>query len=162
LIECMTGTLPWAHLRGLQNLDRVRDMKLQYNNEKLVRGLPEEFQNWLEHIKSLRYESRPDYSYLHNLLLKLFGRHGGTGKTPYDWESDADVDDVSCIPETPESDGQPSPSPLRDSEETEEGSTEEPSSTTGRQSPRSQNANMNDGGAPDSSTSRRRGRCTIL
>lgn len=51
LIECITGTLPWAHLRGLQNLDRVRDMKVQYNNEKLVRGLPEEFNLWLEHVK---------------------------------------------------------------------------------------------------------------
>jgi len=39
----LTGTLPWAHLRGLQNLDKVRDMKLQYNNEKLVRGMPDAF-----------------------------------------------------------------------------------------------------------------------
>jgi len=43
LIECVTGTLPWAHLRGLQNLDKVRDMKLQYNSDKLVRGLPDAF-----------------------------------------------------------------------------------------------------------------------
>jgi hypothetical protein len=36
-------------------------MKLQYNNEKLVRGLPDQFNQWLNHIRLLRYEDKPDY-----------------------------------------------------------------------------------------------------
>jgi tau tubulin kinase len=99
LIECLTGTLPWAHLRGLQNLDKVRDMKLQYNNEKLVRGLPDPFLQWLNHIRQLRYEDKPDYDLLHNLLKNLFVGNGGSVATPYDWEADdTDAKKFSCIP----------------------------------------------------------------
>jgi len=100
LIECLTGTLPWAHLRGLQNLDKVRDMKLQYNNEKLVRGLPDQFLQWLNHIRQLRYEDKPDYDLLHNLLKQLLVSNSGSPTTPYDWESsdDPDVKKFSFIP----------------------------------------------------------------
>eukprot|EP01125_Pyxidicula_operculata_P004186 TRINITY_DN1614_c0_g1_i2.p1 TRINITY_DN1614_c0_g1~~TRINITY_DN1614_c0_g1_i2.p1 ORF type:complete len:331 (+),score=35.13 TRINITY_DN1614_c0_g1_i2:117-1109(+) len=91
LVEFMTGTLPWGHLRGLGNLDKVKDMKMQYNNEKLLRGLPDEFMKFMNHIKTLRYESRPDYEYLHSILLSLFVRTGGHKLTPFDWETPAQV-----------------------------------------------------------------------
>jgi len=94
LIEFLTGTLPWAPLRGIANLDKVRDMKIQYNNEKLVRGLPEEFMKFMNHIKGLKFESRPDYDLLHGLLKSLFERNGGTKTTPFDWETEEQVDHV--------------------------------------------------------------------
>jgi len=97
LIEFLTGTLPWAHLRGIANLDKVRDMKMQYNNEKLVRGLPEEFMKFMNHIKGLKYESRPDYDLLHSLLKSLFERNGGTKTTPFDWESEEHVANVLSV-----------------------------------------------------------------
>lgn len=74
-------------------------MKLQYNNEKLVRGLPDPFLQWLNHIRQLRYEDRPDYALLHKLLKDLFVANGGTAATPYDWEADDEVaKKYSCIP----------------------------------------------------------------
>uniref|UniRef100_A0A6B2L871 non-specific serine/threonine protein kinase n=1 Tax=Arcella intermedia TaxID=1963864 RepID=A0A6B2L871_9EUKA len=87
LLEFLQGTLPWAHFRGGDNLDKVRDMKMQYNNEKLVRGLPEEFMKFMNHLKTLKYETRPDYDLLHGLLKTLFERNGGSNTTPFDWES---------------------------------------------------------------------------
>jgi tau tubulin kinase len=98
LLEFLTGTLPWAHLRGIDNLDKVRDMKQQYNNEKLVRGLPEEFMKFMNHIKSLKYDSRPDYELLHGLLKSLFERNGGKKTTAFDWESPDQIS--SSIPST--------------------------------------------------------------
>jgi len=96
LIEFFTGTLPWAHLRGIQNLDNVRDMKIQYNNEKLVRNLPDEFLKFMNHIKELRYEDRPDYEYLHGLMQGLFNKHGGDTQTfLFDWEKDEVNDDLT-------------------------------------------------------------------
>jgi tau tubulin kinase len=68
LVEFATGTLPWAHLRGLANLDRVRDMKLLTSDDKLFGGLPDEFRQMMAHIRSLEYEDRPDYGLLHNLM----------------------------------------------------------------------------------------------
>lgn len=68
VIELYTGTLPWAHLRGIQNLDKIRDIKLTLTNEKLVMDLPQEFGNILKHIMSLKWADRPDYRYIHNQL----------------------------------------------------------------------------------------------
>lgn len=88
IIEFFTGTLPWAHLRGIQNLvlDNVRDMKILYNNEKLVRNLPEEFLKFMNHIKELRYEDRPDYEFLHGLMQTLYESNLGDDDTLFDWE----------------------------------------------------------------------------
>eukprot|EP01120_Amphizonella_sp_Union-15-10_P016808 TRINITY_DN9092_c0_g1_i1.p1 TRINITY_DN9092_c0_g1~~TRINITY_DN9092_c0_g1_i1.p1 ORF type:complete len:416 (+),score=60.69 TRINITY_DN9092_c0_g1_i1:31-1248(+) len=86
LIEFFTGTLPWAHLRGLPNLDNVRDLKVLYNNEKLVRNMPEEFLKFMSHIKELRYEDRPNYDMLQNLMRNLFEANGGDKNTLFDWE----------------------------------------------------------------------------
>lgn len=69
VIELYTGTLPWAHLRGIQNLDKIRDIKLTLANEKLVQDLPAPFTKMLQHIMGLKWAERPNYRYLHNLLL---------------------------------------------------------------------------------------------
>jgi serine/threonine protein kinase len=91
IIELRTGTLPWAHLRGVENLDRIRDIKLQYNNEKLVRGLPLEFLKFVTYVKTLRYESLPDYDFLDGLMLSLLHKNNGNEATPYDWETEEEA-----------------------------------------------------------------------
>jgi len=90
LLEFLNGTLPWAHLRGIVNLDKVQEMKIQYNNEKLVRGVPEEFMKFMNHLKTLKYETRPDYEFLHSLLKSLLERNGGL-TIPFDWETPDEV-----------------------------------------------------------------------
>jgi len=87
LIEFLTGTLPWSHLRGIDNLDKIRDLKIFNNNEKLVRFLPDEFMKFMYHIKNLKYASRPDYEFLHGILKSLFERNGGNHLTPFEWET---------------------------------------------------------------------------
>jgi hypothetical protein len=42
-------------------------MKIRYNTPEFVMNLPEEFLQFMEHLQSLDYYSRPDYP----LLLKL-------------------------------------------------------------------------------------------
>jgi len=87
LIEFLTGTLPWSNVQGARNFEKVRDMKKSYNNEKLVRGFPKQFLHFLNYLKTLKYETKPDYDYLHNLFLDLFNKSGGTDDTPFDWET---------------------------------------------------------------------------
>jgi serine/threonine protein kinase len=86
VVELFTGTLPWAHLRGIQNLDKVRDLKLAFMNDKLVEGLPSQFNKILEHIQSLKWADRPNYRLVHSLLQAMYIAEGGTPDTPYDWE----------------------------------------------------------------------------
>lgn len=85
LIEFCTGTLPWAHLRGLNNLDRVRDIKVEYMGDKLVKNLPAQFGQILDHIKTLGYADRPDYGLLHRTMKGLFESEGGCASTAFDW-----------------------------------------------------------------------------
>lgn len=68
VLELVTGTLPWAHLRGIENLDKVRDLKLEHMNERLVQNLPVEFLQILQHIQSLKFADRPNYRLIHSLL----------------------------------------------------------------------------------------------
>eukprot|EP01129_Flabellula_baltica_P006050 TRINITY_DN2231_c1_g1_i4.p1 TRINITY_DN2231_c1_g1~~TRINITY_DN2231_c1_g1_i4.p1 ORF type:complete len:297 (+),score=41.48 TRINITY_DN2231_c1_g1_i4:18-908(+) len=63
LIEFITGTLPWGHLSGIENLDNVRDMKKEYNNEKLVKDLPEEFYEYLVYVAQLKFSDKPSFPF---------------------------------------------------------------------------------------------------
>jgi hypothetical protein len=47
-------------------------MKIRYNASELVMNLPEEFLQFMEHLQSLDYYSRPDYAYLLKLLQVFF------------------------------------------------------------------------------------------
>ena len=49
------------------------EKKLQIPTEILCYGLPDEIGIYLNYCKSLKFEDRPDYDYLRNLLIKLIG-----------------------------------------------------------------------------------------
>ena len=49
------------------------EKKLQIPTEILCFGLPDEIGIYLNYCKSLKFEDRPDYDYLRNLLIKLIG-----------------------------------------------------------------------------------------
>mmetsp|Transcript_14316 Transcript_14316/g.19863 ORF Transcript_14316/g.19863 Transcript_14316/m.19863 type:complete len:729 (-) Transcript_14316:56-2242(-) len=83
LIEFAQGQLPWRRLR---DKDKVGEMKVKCNNDDLVAGLPPEFLQFMKHLMSLHYHSRPDYTFLINMFEDLYKRIGGTDKTPFDWE----------------------------------------------------------------------------
>jgi len=83
LIEFAKGKLPW---RRTKDKDEVGDMKLRLNNPGLVADLPQEFLFFMQHLQTLRYVARPNYSFLHNLLNDLYHKLGGDDNTPFDWE----------------------------------------------------------------------------
>lgn len=89
--------------------DKIRDMKLQYENEMLVQNLPIEFLYMMTYLKTLQYSSCPDYHYLDQLLSSLLIKSGGmnilskglvayfqigTPETPFDWETEESAADA--------------------------------------------------------------------
>eukprot|EP01126_Amoeba_proteus_P017684 TRINITY_DN1863_c0_g2_i12.p1 TRINITY_DN1863_c0_g2~~TRINITY_DN1863_c0_g2_i12.p1 ORF type:complete len:317 (-),score=50.83 TRINITY_DN1863_c0_g2_i12:835-1785(-) len=74
LIEFKTGCLPWSHV---EDLDKLREIKQDYDNEWLLYGLPKEFLWMMAYLKSLQYASCPDYNYLDFLIACCFVKHGG-------------------------------------------------------------------------------------
>lgn len=83
LIEFAKGQLPW---RKIKDKDEVGEMKMRYNTPSLVADLPQEFSYFMQHLQTLHFADKPNYSFLHSLLNDLYTRLGGDDSTPFDWE----------------------------------------------------------------------------
>ena len=46
------------------------------NTEMLCRGFPTEFVVYMNYVRSLRFDDKPDYSYLRKIFRDLFLREG--------------------------------------------------------------------------------------
>ncbi|XP_053205347.1 casein kinase I-like isoform X3 [Panonychus citri] len=82
------GSLPWQGLRAAtkrQKYERISEKKLTTPVEELCRGFPSEFATYLNYCRNLKFEDKPDYSYLRQLLRQLFHRQGFTYDYIFDW-----------------------------------------------------------------------------
>ncbi|XP_048488066.1 serine/arginine repetitive matrix protein 1 isoform X4 [Plutella xylostella] len=88
LVEFVIGQLPW---RKIKDKEQVGLMKEKYDHRLLLRHLPSELRQFLEHIQSLQYLDTPDYAMLTGLLERCCKRRGIRDHEPLDWERDATV-----------------------------------------------------------------------
>jgi len=82
------GSLPWQGLRAAtkrQKYERISEKKMSTPIEELCRGFPAEFATYLNYCRTLRFDEKPDYSYLRQLLRNLFHRQGFTYDYVFDW-----------------------------------------------------------------------------
>jgi hypothetical protein len=82
------GSLPWQGLRAAtkrQKYERISEKKMSTPVEELCKGFPAEFATYLNYCKTLRFDEKPDYSYLRQLLRNLFHRQGFTYDYVFDW-----------------------------------------------------------------------------
>ncbi|KAI3629270.1 hypothetical protein MIR68_012686 [Amoeboaphelidium protococcarum] len=82
------GSLPWQGLRAgtkKQKYDRIMERKMTTATESLCRGFPQEFAVYLNYVRSLRFDDRPDYAYLRKLFRDLFMREGFIYDYIFDW-----------------------------------------------------------------------------
>ncbi|XP_003744502.1 casein kinase I [Galendromus occidentalis] len=82
------GSLPWQGLRAnnkRQKYERISEKKMSTSIEDLCKMFPSEFNTYLSYCRSLRFDERPDYSYLRQLLRNLFHRQGFTYDYIFDW-----------------------------------------------------------------------------
>jgi hypothetical protein len=85
----LRGTLPWQGLKATtkkQKYERILEKKISTSTEVLCKGFPSEFRSYFEHVRSLRFEDRPDYDYLKRLFRELFFRKGFSYDNMFDWE----------------------------------------------------------------------------
>ena len=85
----LKGKLPWQGLKANSKREKyamIREKKRSTSIEKLCKGLPVEFAQYLKYIRSsLRFEEKPDYGYLRQLFSKLFRSKHYTPDFLYDW-----------------------------------------------------------------------------
>ncbi|KAK7208396.1 kinase-like domain-containing protein [Myxozyma melibiosi] len=82
------GSLPWQGLKAAtkkQKYDRIMERKMSTPTEILCRGFPPEFSLYLNYSRSLRFDDRPDYTYLRKLFRDLFVRDGFQYDYVFDW-----------------------------------------------------------------------------
>lgn len=88
LMYFLRGSLPWQGLKAAtkkQKYERIMEKKMMTPTESLCRGFPTEMAIYLNCCRSLRFDDRPDYSYLRKLFRDLFVREGYQYDYVYDW-----------------------------------------------------------------------------
>ncbi|GMM32120.1 serine/threonine protein kinase [Martiniozyma asiatica (nom. inval.)] len=88
LIYFCKGSLPWQGLKAAtkrQKYDRILEKKMTISSENLAQGLPVEFTFYLDYVRSLRFEDKPDYIYLRRLFRDLFMRKQYVYDYIFDW-----------------------------------------------------------------------------
>ncbi|ODQ82844.1 hypothetical protein BABINDRAFT_44014 [Babjeviella inositovora NRRL Y-12698] len=88
LIYFCRGSLPWQGLKAAtkrQKYDRIMEKKMTSPAEILAKGLPIEFVHYLNYTRGLRFEDKPDYSFLRRLFRDLFLKENYRYDCVFDW-----------------------------------------------------------------------------
>lgn len=96
LIYFCKGQLPWQGIRARtkkEKYDKIMEKKMTTPADVLCRNLSQEFAIYLNYVRSLRFDDKPDYTYLRKLFRDLFVREG----FQYDCEFDWSVRKMVCI-----------------------------------------------------------------
>ncbi|KAL7084309.1 hypothetical protein ACP275_14G216800 [Erythranthe tilingii] len=88
LMYFLRGSLPWQGLKAgtkKQKYDKISEKKMLTPVEVLCKSCPSEFISYFHYCRSLRFEDKPDYSYLKRLFRDLFSREGYQLDHVFDW-----------------------------------------------------------------------------
>nr|XP_040017091.1 tau-tubulin kinase 2b isoform X1 [Gasterosteus aculeatus aculeatus]XP_040017092.1 tau-tubulin kinase 2b isoform X1 [Gasterosteus aculeatus aculeatus] len=93
LVEFTVGQLPW---RKIKDKEQVGNLKDTYDNRLMLKHLPTEFSNFLDHVLILDYFTKPDYQLLMSVFDSAMKSHNVLENDPYDWEK-CDSEDMLTI-----------------------------------------------------------------
>ncbi|CDS11805.1 Putative CK1/CK1/CK1-D protein kinase [Lichtheimia ramosa] len=88
LVYFCKGQLPWQGIRARtkkEKYDKIMEKKMTTPADALCRNLSQEFAIYLNYVRSLRFDDKPDYSYLRKLFRDLFVREGYQYDYVFDW-----------------------------------------------------------------------------
>ena len=88
LMYFLRGSLPWQGLKAIikkVKYEKISDKKISTPIEVLCKGFPQEFVTYFHYCRSLRFDDKPDYSYLRKLFRELFVREGYQYDYVFDW-----------------------------------------------------------------------------
>ncbi|KAL0485309.1 casein kinase [Acrasis kona] len=88
LVYLLKGQLPWQGLRAKTKEQRhtlIGKKKISTSIKSLCQGLPSEFVQYFQHVRSLQFEDVPDYTYLRRIFIELFNKKNYVLDFEYDW-----------------------------------------------------------------------------
>ena len=74
LVYFMKGSLPWQGLKAKnmkEKYEKIKEKKISTSLDDLCKGLPAEFKTFIQYARDLKFEERPDYSYLKNVIRQI-------------------------------------------------------------------------------------------
>jgi len=89
MIYLMKGRLPWqgqVNSNPKKKYDRIKKIKIDLKLNDLCEGLPKETIKFIQYARDMRFEDKPDYNYLRNLLKRMAAKNGLKMDTSkFDW-----------------------------------------------------------------------------
>jgi serine/threonine protein kinase len=88
LMYFLNGSLPWqgkAYLNQEEKNQAIKEIKQNTPIEQLCQNLPPEFRIFLSYSRNLKFDDKPDYSYLKKNFKELYIRIGYQYDCIYDW-----------------------------------------------------------------------------
>lgn len=88
LVYFIHGSLPWQGLKATDPVQKeklILEKKKTTSAERLCHELPEEFARYFQHVRSLRFGDKPDYSHLRKMFRNLFIRERFEYDNVFDW-----------------------------------------------------------------------------
>jgi hypothetical protein len=70
IIYSALGNLPWTTNTAGNNKHAILQKKTSITAEELCEGLPTPFCKFVTYVRSLGFDQKPDYQYLHSILLQ--------------------------------------------------------------------------------------------
>jgi hypothetical protein len=89
LLYFLNGSLPWQSMKGQgkkEKYDKIMEKKLTIELSQLCHDLPPQFQEMLAYVRSLHFNSDPDYAFLENKLRQMAEVEGfDLDQRDFDW-----------------------------------------------------------------------------
>jgi len=89
MVYFLKGSLPWQGMvinDPKKKYDKIKKLKYDIKLEKLCEGLPKECIKFIQYARDMKFEDRPDYSYLRGLLRKAAKNNGlSFDSSKFDW-----------------------------------------------------------------------------
>lgn len=88
LLYFLRGNLPWQGLTAdtkQEKYARIMENKMNNSVEALFSGFPNEFVEYMNYVKALRFEETPDYEYLKKLFQNVGASEGYQFDFFFDW-----------------------------------------------------------------------------
>ncbi len=88
-IYFMKGNLPWQGLKAKnmkEKYEKIKEKKISTSLDDLCKNLPEEIKVFLSYSRELKFDQRPDYAYLKNLIRQVSSNNKLTfSNKKFDW-----------------------------------------------------------------------------
>jgi len=85
LIQFLQSRLPWHEESEFDDCELVFEKKGSVSLEDLCKNQPQEFARYMEYVRSLEWDDKPNYSYLRKIFRNLYLKRGFKYDNVFDW-----------------------------------------------------------------------------